>query len=159
MTTSSSTTSISEKESPSPDNCAPRATGDSLAKVVSAYQESETVFAGIATDLLALSVELVTCLQLMEARAPAIKPVSLRATSRLHRSIRQLLSFWPQHSDSQERLLTLLASGGLEKMVDITPEGLPSLSTDQILDNVVRAIEVSRARNQKQSSSSAARTT
>ena len=159
MTKSSLSTPISETERQSPDSSAPLVTEEAPAKLVSAYQESETVFAGIATDLLALSVELVTFLQHMEVRAPAVKPVTLRATSRVHRSLRQLLNFWPQRTDSQERLLTLLASAGLERMVDITPSGLPSLSTDQILSNVARAIEVSKARNQKQSSNSAVPTT
>ena len=154
MTTSSSITQTSVMENQDQDRDVLLATVDSLKKIVSAYRASELHYVGAATDLLALSVELVTLLQAMEQRAPKLQPVVFKATYRLHRSLRQLLSFWPQRTISQERLLTTLGSDGLETMLDISPEGFPSLSTDQILGNVARAIAVSRERSLKQSSSS-----
>lgn len=110
----------------------------------SAYRDEAEHYCGIVTELLALSTELVVFLQATEKRAPGLKPLTADSTFRLHRSIKQLLNFWPQNSDSQERLLTLLDSDGLATMTGSTADGYVSLSSDQVVGNVERIIAVTK---------------
>lgn len=158
MTASSWTTPLSEMEKQKRARFALLAMVGRLKKEASAYREAEEVYSGIATDLLVDFVGLTLLLQRLDQRLPALKPASAYYTSRLHRSLKQLLRFSPQATDSQERLLNLLSSDGLETMLDVSEEGWLSLSTDQILGNVVRAIEASKEQPQKQSSNSTATT-
>lgn len=118
-------------------------------KEASAYQDEAEFYCGIATELLALSVDLVEFLQRAEKRAPAVTPLSADATSRLHRSIKRLLRSWPPRSDSQERLLSLLKSDGLATMIATTEEGYVTLSSDQIVGNVARIIAATKELNQR----------
>lgn len=124
----------------------------------SAYREEAEFYCGNATELLALSVDLIRALQLLEKELPQLRAGTVEATSRLHQSIKQLLRFWPQNSDSQERLVNLLNSDGLATMVGVTADGYVSLSSTQVVENVARVIALTKVPDQKQSSPSVRRT-
>lgn len=119
-----------------------------------AYQEAEEFYFTTATEALALSGELLVVLhEAVGEWSPEWQALVADQTSRYHLLLRNLLSFWPKNSDSQDRLLNLLNSDGLERFLETTPEGYISLSSDQIIENVERIIEATRAElEQKQSS-------
>jgi len=157
-TNSCSITPISKTEKLKSDKFALLAMVGRRKKEVSQLQEETDVYFITVTELLAASVEQLTFLQASEATNPHIAPLVLRATSRVHRSIKRLLNYYPKNSASEKRLLDLLTSGGLETMIGVTAEGYLSLSTDQILRNVERCIEVTKEASQKASRTSATRT-
>ena len=113
----------------------------------SAFQDEAVFYFTIVTELLALSAGLLEGLQEAEETNAQVKSRLLEHTSHYHRLIRSLLSFWPKNSESQVRILSLLDCDGLEKALACTPDGYVSLSTDQILENVARAIEVIKEEN------------
>lgn len=123
----------------------------------SQLREEMLLYYTTATELAALSVELLAFLQRAEATAPQISPLVAESTFTAHRSIKRLLNFSAQNSESQQRLVTLLNSDGLETMMGVTGDGYLSLSSDQIIGNVARVIEVTKARSRKVSLLSEAR--
>ncbi len=130
-------------------------------KEVSPLHEEADFYSSFVTEQVALSADLLDLLQEIEQQvnSPETSEIVADLTSQYHRSIRQLLNFWPPHTESQERYLSLLASDGLEKVLATTPDGYVSLSTDRILKNVERVIEATKKElNQKQSSNSTTET-
>lgn len=116
----------------------------------SAYQDEAEFYFTTATESLAILGELLDFLQSLEKKDSRLAPFVAKHTSKQHHLIRTLLSYWPKNSDSQERLLTLLDSDGLVTMLDTTPDGYSTLSTDLILENVARCIAAtSEESNQK----------
>lgn len=127
-------------------------------KEVSQLREETEFYFGIATDLLALSTELVEFLQRAEATAPGLKAYNAVSTSRLHHSIKRLLRSYPSDSDLQKKWLSTLTSDGLATMVGVTADGYLSLSSTQVVNNVARVIEATKERRRKTSSASATTT-
>lgn len=146
-TTSSLATAISEMEKHKRARFALLAKVGQRKREASAYRDEAEFYCGSVTELAALSAELVELLQRLEKRAPGLSPFTVEYTSRLHHSIRRLLRFWPQNSDSQERLANLLNSDGLETMLGVTAEGFLSLSSTQVVENVERVIALTKERS------------
>jgi hypothetical protein len=107
----------------------------------SRFQDETEFYYTTATELLAISGDLLDLLQRLEPEHPELKGLLSDHTSRYHRSIRRLLGFWGKDIESQERSLKLLDSDGLARVLADTPDGYVSLSSDLILRNVERAIE------------------
>lgn len=122
----------------------------------SAFQDEAEFYCGIVTGLLAASAEQLLLLQMVadETNVPRLKGAVADITSRQHRLIKQLLDFWPRNTESQTRTLNLLGCAGLVKMTERTDDGSVSLSTDQILKNVARAIAATKVPTPSPSSSS-----
>lgn len=123
-----------------------------------ALQDEATFYSSIVTDLLVAQGELLERLQADAKIDPELVALASEHTSRFHRLTKQLLSFWPANSVSQERILTLLNSDGLAKVLDSTQDGYLTLSTDLILENVERAIEATKGKSLRQSPASTATT-
>lgn len=139
-TRSSPTTATSEKESLKRAKFALLAMVGRHKRQASRFQEETEFYCGIVTELLALSVVQNQLVQEIADRAPRLKGLSSEHTSQLHNLVRKIHDFWPSDGESQQRLLELLASPGLEMVQGTTPDGYLSLSTDLILANVERAI-------------------
>lgn len=142
--TSSSNTPPSEKEKLKRDKFALLAKVGVQKRRASRFLAETDFYSGTATELLALSGDLLEVLQSLEEAHPEIKPDLTDLTSQYHRLIKRLLGFWGPDIESQERFSKLLDSDGLAKVLADTPDGYVSLSTDRILRNVERAIEVTK---------------
>lgn len=105
-----------------------------------AYHEAEEFYSTIVSEQHANLAALLSSLRPLAERSPALAELLSFHTSRLHHSTKKLLSYWPKNTASQETLWNLLASEELSQTLATTPDGYVSLSTDQILDNVVLAI-------------------
>lgn len=132
--------------------------GHQKRKALASLEEMEFYY-GIATELLALLVEAVELLQVVEKAEPALSKHVGTITSRQHHLIRKILRYWPPGTESQERILNLLDLDGLEKVLGTTPDGYVTLSGGLILENVARIIGATREQAQNQSSGSEAQTT
>lgn len=141
---SKKTMNTSEKERLLRDKFALLARVGHNKRKASAYQDEAEYYFTIATEALAVLGELLGYLQKAEKLEPSLAPFVARHTSKQHHLVKSLLTFWPQNTDSQERVLSLLDSDGLAEMLESTPEGYVYLSTDLILENVARCIDASR---------------
>lgn len=148
-TKSSATTDTSEKENLKRAKFALLAMVGRHKRQASRFQEETEFYCGIVTDLLALSMEQNRLVQKLADKAPGLKAISAEHTSELHRLVYRIHGFWPSDGESQQRLLDLLASPGLEMVQGTTPDGYLSLSTDLILDNVARVIEATSEQPRK----------
>lgn len=120
-----------------------------LKRVASRSAEETEFYYTTATEALALLAEALRQLASIEREAGSRNPGLVDITSRHHHLIRRLSSYWPQNSESQQRILNLLESDGLATVMGVTSDGYASLSSDLILENVARAIEVMKERNQR----------
>jgi hypothetical protein len=62
------------------------------------------------------------------------------------------LGYWPEDSESQNRLLKLLDCDGLATVTELTSEGFVILSSDQILESVARVIAATKEQHPSLSS-------
>lgn len=124
-------------------------------KEVSQLHEEAEFYCGSAIELHALLVDQSTFLeQLATATShPTLKAVVGGFMSRHNQLIKQLLNFWPPDLESQQRVVALLVSDGLARVTESTPEGYLSLSTGRILKSVELAIEATKGRAPRTSSS------
>lgn len=155
--TSSRNSRVSEKRKLVRDKFALLAMVGRVKKEVSQLQDEADFYSTIATDLVALSEDQLELLQQIEKQADSDQMTDLviDLTSQFHHLIRRLLSFYPQRTKSQERYSRMLGSDGLARVLADTPDGYVSLSTDQILENVERVIDLTkRELARKQSSNS-----
>ena len=114
-------------------------------KEVSQLHEEADFYSTIATELLALSTEQLHLLEKMELLLNKEAQVSLVEISSRHTKLtKRLLSFWPRSTASQSRIFEVLDSVGVAMATDTSEEGYVSPSMDQILNNVARAIEVTK---------------
>lgn len=122
---------------------------------VSLLQDEADFYCGSAIGLHALLADQQQLLEMLaEATGnPHLKGRVADFISRHNQLIRPLLNFWPSGSESQQRLLSLLGSDGLAKVMESTREGYVSLSTTQVLRNVELAIEATKDSSRKTSSS------
>ena len=118
-------------------------------------------YCSLVTELLAVSGAQYKLLERLEEKGvKQLSPSLFILGLKLNRSMQQLLSYWPEDTESQARLSQLLDSAGVAMLSETTPDGWPSPSQALILKNVERAIEVSRMESsQKQSSNLEALTT
>ena len=149
-TKSSSTTVVSEKAKLPPAYYAQIAKVGHLKRKASTYLEETDFYSGIATELLALLAEAVELLQVEAEKQGSLKKSVSNITSRQHHLVWKLLGFWPNDTESQERISTLLDSPGLEKVLGSTPDGYTCLSSDLTLENVERIFAATRASNPEQ---------
>ena len=143
-TQSNSTTQTSEKARQKQANSARLAKVATLKKKASAYREERDFYYGIVTELLAPLGEAVEFLQAAEKDAPALKALVARITSQQHHSVKQLLRYWPQNTESQSKISALLDADGLGNLLEDTADGYVSLSSDLILENAARIIEATK---------------
>ena len=121
---------------------------------VSQLHEEADFYSSIATGLLALSTELLTSLEAVEAEHPALKLDLVTQVAKHTSLLKRLLSYWPQNITSEQRFLELLDSDGVAISTDTLDDVYVSPSMDRMVRNVARAIEVTKmASSQKQSSS------
>lgn len=146
-TKSNSTTEGSAREKLPPVYFARLAQVGQLKRKVSTYREETEFYSGIATELLVVLAEAAELLQEEAEKQEALKKSVSNITSRHHHLVWRLLGFWPNDTESQERISTLLDSRGLEKVLGSTPDGYTCLSSDLTLENVERIFAATRANN------------
>ena len=120
-------------------------------KEASQFRDEAMFYYGTVTELLVALGEAMALLREMHPPESGNKKVSDLMCQHTQ-LIKQLLSFWPQHSESQERALALLDSAGLGMVTGLTEDGYVIPSTALILENVERIIAATKAQNQKPSS-------
>ena len=139
-TQSKSNTATSQKESRGPGYFALLAkAGHNKRKLLALHEEAE-FYSTIATELLAHLVARRDVLLQEEAKSGHPIPELIEVTSLLTQQLKRTLSFWPNDTESQSRILALLESSGLETLMIGTGDGFVTPSSDLILGNVVRII-------------------
>lgn len=157
-TASSSTTDPSPMARLKRDKFALLARVGHLGREVSALHAEADLYCSTATELLAASLELLMQLEAVEAQEGAPRKELVIPVSRVTNSIRRLLNFWPKNTMSQDRVLEMLDSDGVEMGTVVSDDGYVYLSSDLILSNAARAIGATKGQLQKPSSNSEART-
>lgn len=124
-----------------------------LGREVSALHDEADHYSSIATELLAVSSELLTLLEEQEEENQKTNPYLVIPASRLTSLTQKLLNYWPKGSKSQDRVYEMLDSDGVVTVTDTSEEGFVYPSMDLILKNVGRAIGASREQSPRRSSS------
>jgi hypothetical protein len=128
--------------------------GHQKREVCQLHEEAD-FYSSIATELLALSTELLTSLEAVEEEHPLVKSDLVIQVSRHTSLLKRFLSYWPQNITSEQRYLELLDSDGVAISTDVSDDVYVSPSMDRMLRNVARAIEVTKmGLSPKQSSNS-----
>lgn len=140
-TQSNLTTQTSEKAKHSPAYYALLAKVGHQKRKALAYRDERDFYYGIVTELLVPLGEAVEFLQQSEKKVPTLRPLVSSVTSQQHHSVRRLLNFWPQGTESRQKILDLLDADGLATVLGTTADGYLSLSSDLILENVERIID------------------
>ena len=125
-----------------------------LGREVSALHDEADHYSSIVTELLAASLELLAWVEEEEIQRNQPDPSLVIPVSRITNSIQRLLNFWPKNTTSQDRVLEMLESDGVEMGTTTSEEGYVYLSSDLILRNVERAIGATKALFLKPSSNS-----
>lgn len=118
----------------------------------SRFQDEAEFWFGIVTELLALLGEAMEKLRLEHPSAEGDEAVATLTSKQLS-LVRQLLSFSPPASESQERVLRLLDSDGLGMMTAVTGGVYVIPSSRLILESVERIIAATKEQDPKLSSS------
>jgi len=117
---------------------------DLMAKQRSRYPSETEFYYSSVTECLALLEALRAGLVEREKETGKADPLLHSISPRHANLMKSLINYYPTGSASQERAWDLLECDGLKEHVGTTPDGYVSLSTDLILENVERAIALTK---------------
>lgn len=110
--------------------------------------EMEFYFSSV-TESLALLEEVRAGLVAREQETGQPDPLLGSIALRHQQLADSLIQYWPAGLECQERALKLLELDGLVPVMGTTHDGYASLSSDLILENVARAIALTKEHSQK----------
>lgn len=118
----------------------------------SVLQAETELYCTTATELLAISMELLALLESEEESKGEMNLNAVIPVSRLYRCVQKISNFCVTDTASEQRMLRLLESDGAVMAMDTCNEGYASPSMDLMLKNVARAIVASKGSSPKTSS-------